>query len=475
MPSMFPSTMRGRIIAMFILCLGFTGILTGIYSWQVMDLKKKLVLMEQFHDLFEDILEVRRYEKNFMYFREVRSLKEISLYLDRAAEKVSKLSDNIIAIVGKKDFKDFETNLLRYKTSIESCIKKCSEPDILELRAIGTSLVDFTQRLLQEKRKRIDKVLKQILMLPIAYMGGFVVLIILLFQSLAKSILGRIAFVQKATEEVAQGNFTPIENITKARDEVTELIEAFNRMAAELESRWDQLVESRKLASIGTFTSGIAHELNNPLNNISLTAETLLEECDTLDKAESKEMILDIINQASRASEVVRNLLDFSRTEAPALKKLEVEEVIQKTVSLIKNQLMIVGVKLQLNIPKDIPPIRGNLHNLEQVFLNLLLNAIQAMPEGGEITIEARSTEDGYVAIEVSDTGVGIKPEALEKVFDPFYTTKPAGRGTGLGLSIVYGIIKKHGGYVEVKSEVNLGTTFTVYLPIYEKQEEGVE
>jgi len=212
--------------------------------------------------------------------------------------------------------------------------------------------------------------------------------------------------------------------------------------------------------------------LNNPLNNISLTAETLLEECDTLDKAESKEMILDIINQASRASEVVRNLLDFSRTEAPSLKRLEVMEVIQKTVRLIRNQLMIVGVKLELNIPKDIPPIRGNLHNLEQVFLNLLLNAIQAMPDGGKITIAARTTRDGYVAIDVSDTGVGIKPEALEKIFDPFYTTKPAGRGTGLGLSIVYGIIKKHGGYVEVKSEVGIGTTFMVYLPIYREEQE---
>ena len=471
----FFSTIRGRIIAIFILCLGFAGILTAVYSWQVLDLKKKLLLMEEFHGLFEDILEVRRYEKNFMYFREASSLEEISLYLDRTIRKSNRLAPKIITIVGEKRFKEFEANLLKYKTSIEACLTKCGEPDIVELRAIGTSMVDFAQKLLVEKRKRIDKVLKQILILPLAYMGGFVVLIVLLFQSLAKSILSRIAFVQKATEEVAQGNFTPIENPTKAQDEVTELIDAFNKMAAELESRWEQLVESRKLASIGTFTSGIAHELNNPLNNISLTAETLLEECDTLDKGESKEMILDIINQASRASEVVRNLLDFSRTEAPALKKLEVEEVIQKTVSLIRNQLMIVGVKLELNIPEDIPPIRGNLHNLEQVFLNLLLNAIQAMPDGGKITIEVRSTEDGYVAIDVSDTGVGIKPDALEKIFDPFYTTKPAGRGTGLGLSIVYGIIKKHGGYVEVKSEVNVGTTFTVYLPVYKEQDEEME
>ncbi|HDM09423.1 MAG TPA: sensor histidine kinase [Desulfobacteraceae bacterium] len=469
------STIRGKIIVIFIGCIGFAGILTGVYSWQVLNLKKKLLLMEQFHGLFEDILEVRRYEKNFMYFREISSLKEISLYLDQTSRKAERLAPKITAIVGERGYKKFQADLLRYRTAIEACIRKCGEPDLVELRGIGTSMVDFTQKLLQEKRKRINEMLRQILILPLAYMGGVVILIIFMFQSLAKSILSRIAFVQKATEEVARGNFTPIPNSGKTNDEVTQLIDAFNKMAAELESRWEQLVESRKLASIGTFTSGIAHELNNPLNNISLTAETLLEESDTLDKGESKEMILDIINQASRASEVVRNLLDFSRTEAPSLKKLEVKTVIQETVKLVRNQLMIMGVKLELNLPEDILPICGNLHNLEQVFLNLLLNAIQAMPDGGKITISAKQAEEGYVAIEVSDTGVGIKPDALEKIFDPFFTTKPAGRGTGLGLSIVYGIIKKHGGYVEVKSQEGVGTTFTVYIPACREDEENKE
>ena len=469
------STIRGKIIVIFVACIAFAGIVTGVYSWQVLNLKEKLLLMEQFHGLFEDILEVRRYEKNFMYFREISSLREISLYLDQTSKKAERLAPKITAIVGESGYKKFQADLLRYRTAIEACIRKCGEPDLVELRAIGTSMVDFTQKLLQEKRKRINEMLRQILILPLAYMGGFVILIIFLFRSLAKSILSRIAFVQKATEEVAKGNFTPIPNSGRTSDEVTQLIDAFNKMAAELESRWEQLVESRKLASIGTFTSGIAHELNNPLNNISLTAETLLEESDTLDKGESKEMILDIINQASRASEVVRNLLDFSRTDAPSLRKLDVKTVIQETIKLVRNQLMIMGVKLELNLPEDILPICGNLHNLEQVFLNLLLNAIQAMPDGGKITISAKQAEEGYVAIEVSDTGVGIKPDALEKIFDPFFTTKPAGRGTGLGLSIVYGIIKKHGGYVEVRSQEGVGTTFTVYIPACREDEENKE
>ncbi len=464
-------TIKGKIIAVFVLCIIFVGVLTVTYSWEVFVLKKKLIVMEEFHDLFENILEIRRYEKNFMYYEEASSLKEIAAYLDRTQEEADRLSKNIIKVIGIAKFHEFETNLLRYKTMIETCLNKCGQVDKVEVRTLGTSMVDFAQTLLELKRKRISRVLHRLLILPVAYMAGFIIFVILLSQSLARNILGRLSFIQRATEEVAKGNFSPIENPVKTKDEISQLIEAFNRMASELESSWEQLVESRKLASIGTFTSGIAHELNNPLNNISLTAESLLEEYDSLPSGEAKEMILDIINQASRASEVVRNLLDFSRAETPVFDRLHIKDVIDKTLDLIKNQIMIVGVKLERIIPDKIPPIRGNLHNLEQVFLNLFLNAIQAMPNGGKITVEVRETENGYVAVDVSDTGVGIKPEDLEKIFDPFYTTKPAGRGTGLGLSIVYGIIKKHGGYVEVKSEVNGGTTFTIYLPIYKNEE----
>lgn len=466
------TTIKGRIIAIFILCLGFTGLLTAIYSWQVLNLKKKLVIMEQFHEFFENILEIKRHEKNFMFFKEERSLKEIYSYLERTQSQANRLSQNIIPIIGKDKFYKFEANLLQYRTHIENCLKKRGMPNIADIRTLGTLMVDFAQNLLKLKRDRINRTLKQILILPMAYMGGFALLVIFLFLTFSKNVLSRLSFIRKATEEVAKGNFTPIPNQGKFQDEVTELINAFNKMAAELDSRWEQLIESRKLASIGTFTSGIAHELNNPLNNISITAESLLDDLDRLSPGESKEMILDIINQANRASEVVKNLLDFSRTEAPSVTRLELKEVIEKTISLIKNQIMIVGVKLKCNAPDPSPPIRGNLHNLEQAFLNLFLNAIQAMPDGGTITIDVRETKDGYVAIDVTDTGVGIKPEALEKIFDPFYTTKAAGRGTGLGLSIVYGIIKKHGGYVEVKSEVNVGTTFTIYLPIYHGDKE---
>jgi two-component system NtrC family sensor kinase len=244
------------------------------------------------------------------------------------------------------------------------------------------------------------------------------------------------------------------------------LIVAFNKMAEELESRQAQLLQSRKMASIGTLTSGIAHELNNPLNNISLTAETLLMSHRDMPDAEKEEMLQEIMNQSDRGSQVVKNLLEFSRTDRPFLSALSVEETIRGTIRLVRNQLMVNGIKLHDEIQGGIPFIRGKRQDLEQAFLNILVNSIQAMPQGGDIKVRAGLGPEGFVRVDLEDTGTGIKPEDVTHIFDPFYTTKPVGQGTGLGLSITYGIVRNHGGYVETKSEVNKGTTFSVYLPI---------
>jgi signal transduction histidine kinase len=237
-------------------------------------------------------------------------------------------------------------------------------------------------------------------------------------------------------------------------------------MAGELESKQEQLVQSRKIAAIGTFTAGIAHELNNPINNIYLTAESLLEDYGTLSESEGKELLSDVLSQAERAGDIIKNLLDFSRNEMPSFEDLDINEVIQKALKLVKNQTMLSGIGVETAISPDIPSVRGNFRNLEQVFLNLFINAIQAMPGGGSIRVSASRTPDQTIKIAVQDTGIGIKPEDLEHIFEPFYTTKAVGRGTGLGLAVSYALVKKHGGYVEVQSQVNSGTTFSIYLPV---------
>jgi two-component system, NtrC family, sensor kinase len=185
-----------------------------------------------------------------------------------------------------------------------------------------------------------------------------------------------------------------------------------------------------------------------------------------LDKEDALGMIQDILSQSERASEIIRNLLDFSRSERPEPVSLSIAAVLQDTARLVRNQLLLSGVEEKIVVADALPSVCGDYRSLQQVFLNLFLNAIQAMPEGGRLDIRVRAVENGTrVKIEVADTGQGIDPSHVPHIFDPFFTTKEVGKGTGLGLSVSYGIVQKHGGSIEVQTRKGEGTVFTVLLP----------
>ena len=468
------NTIRRRIVAVFVTCLAFVVILTGFYYWNLFSIERRLAIAENFEDLFNDILEIRRYEKNFLFYKDRDSLNQNISYINETKEITAKLAVDIAKVIGEEELQRFKSNLDSYKGMMaanqERTEGEASQIEVEKIRATGKELVDFSQNLLRIKRGRIHRALKRTLSIPIAFATSLVLLIALIFQLVVKNILKPLALIQHTTEDVAKGNYTPIPYEEGRRDEISELIAAFNKMAGEIESRQEEVVQSRKIAAIGTFTSGVAHELNNPINNIYLTAETLLEEYTDLSDAEANELMLDILNQADRAADIVKNLLDFSRSERPSFTDLSIAAVIDSTVKLVKNQIMVAGIGLERNLPEVVPDIRGNLRNLQHVFLNLLLNAIQAMPGGGSIEIAVSQDSSDFIRVDVKDTGTGIKPENLEHIFDPFFTTKGVGRGTGLGLSVTYSIVKAHGGYIEVGSEVNVGTTFSVFLPIEKRQ-----
>lgn len=343
------------------------------------------------------------------------------------------------------------------------------------IRREGQQMVQFAQKLLRYKRQRIHQALQHTMVIPAAFLGIFTLVLLGIGLLVTRNILRPLALIQRNTERVAKGDFHPIDFKPRRHNEVSDLVKAFNRMAEEIETRQEELVQSRKIAAIGTFTSGIAHELNNPINNIRLTAETLLDDVENLTPVDTSELGLDILNQADRASDIVKNLLDFSRMDRPQFSSFTIREVLDSTYKLVKNQIMVDGIALQTQVPADLPPIKGSLRNLQQVFLNLLLNAVQAMPDGGAINVAATLEPNDFLRVDVSDTGKGILPEDLENIFDPFYTTKEVGQGTGLGLSVTYGLVKKHGGYIEVKSEAGQGTTFSVYLPVSRPEGDSVQ
>ena len=230
-------------------------------------------------------------------------------------------------------------------------------------------------------------------------------------------------------------------------------------MQKEMDNLQKQVQQSDKLATMGTLAAGVAHELNNPLGNISLYAQMLIKKTDD-EKIKNKLIIID--DEANRAANIVKDLLDFSRNSDLKLCNIDINNEISKVLGIMNPQVRDIKVNTMF---EPLPLIVGDSIRIQQVIMNLLTNSIQSITENGEIIIKT-TAKPKHVEISISDNGCGIAEEKLDKIFDPFFTTKERAKGTGLGLSICYGIIKRHKGSIEVKSELDRGTTFTIKLPV---------
>jgi signal transduction histidine kinase len=301
---------------------------------------------------------------------------------------------------------------------------------------------------------------------PLVLLGLLFVLLATTAVAFGKAFVTPIRKLKEFTGRIADGDFTPIPPTRRYRDEFSELTLAVNHMLAALQVHQERCVQAGRLAAVGTITSGIAHELNNPLNNISLTTEALMEEWFEISDEEKWRRLQDVFFETERASEIVKSLLDFTRNQRLDLVPVDVGEVIQRTFRLIQNELALANVAFETELPPGLPKVQGAFDQLRQVFLNLFLNALQAMPRGGLLLVSASVADAGRVCIDVRDTGVGIPPQVVPRIFDPFFTTKEPGKGTGLGLSMTASIVKNHNGEIHVSSELGRGTTFHLCLPV---------
>ena len=228
----------------------------------------------------------------------------------------------------------------------------------------------------------------------------------------------------------------------------------------------EQMSQTEKLTSLGLLAAGVAHEVNTPLAVISNYIQMLAKQ---MPEEDPRHTIIDkIVKQTFRASEIVNNLLNFSRTGSSELGDVDLNRVVEETLSLVAHPLKTSQIQVVKRLTEGIPAVRGSANKLQQVFLNLFLNARDAMPTGGMLEIRT-GCHNGSVEVEVADTGNGIPREYIHKIFDPFFTTKPGGRGTGLGLSVSYGIIKEHSGKIDVRSTPGRGTSFHVEFPAVRK------
>jgi signal transduction histidine kinase len=476
------SSIKGKIFIVFAIALLSTGALTALNYWNLSAVMDRMVLSEHYDDLLNNILEMRRFEKNYLIYGSQLSYKEISANMDSIDALIESLHDDLTFLVGAEELNNFKKTAQAYR----NCIIELTGSNIINIndpkysqrqnfRTLGKILTESAERYRQIKRKRIHNTLQRTSMLPFAFLAIVLLLMLLLIKLISSGLLRPLDVIRDMTGVVARGDFKPILYDGVRLEEVTGLIEAFNRMARELEANQEDLLQARKIAAIGTFTAGIAHELNNPINNIALTAESFGEEYGDRIDEDGKEMLRDILSQSERAADIVKNLLDFSRTESPTFECLQPARILLSTISLIKNQVHVAGLHLDLDTDEDLPCVRGNLRNLQQVFTNLLLNAIQATPAGGHILVSAGLDDDGRrVCMSVRDSGPGVPPAIRQQIFEPFFSTKEVGKGTGLGLAVSYSIVKRHGGRIEVRGEEGQGAEFVVCLPV-SKERDGNE
>lgn len=329
---------------------------------------------------------------------------------------------------------------------------------------------------------------------------GFVALAAILMGLLVQRTIYRpLKDLRAGAARLAEGDLDqPIP--VRSQDELGQLARAFNAMMQALrESRialqeWahtlEQKVEqatgalqrahaetarSEKLASIGLLAAGIAHELNNPLTGV-LTFSTLVRQQLPDDSPQAEDLDL-VIQETRRCASIIRRLLDFARKKTPEKKYADLNQLVRNTVQLVEQHAQVADIEIDLDLDENLPPVWIDEGLIEQVIMNMLVNAQHAIESAGRISVRTRlcrngpgageATPDRYMAeITIADTGCGISAENLQKVFDPFFTTKGVGRGTGLGLSVSHGTIEAHGGSIEVESKVGEGTEFRIYLPL---------
>ncbi len=289
---------------------------------------------------------------------------------------------------------------------------------------------------------------------------------------LADGVLQPIKRLVFASQQLAGGNLD-YRIGTFRGDEIAELAETFNLMASSLKERDEQLKEytqqqimkSERLATLGQLAAGVAHEINNPLGAVLMYTHLSLEEMEAGDPR--RQNLEKVVGEATRCKDIVKDLLDFARQTEPKVEESDANEILERALSLLENQALFQNVKITRVFSPSLPKVMMDSSQIQQVFTNIILNAAEAVNGEGGLTVATRIALDGKsIEIEFTDTGCGVSQENLEKIFDPFFTTKQVGRGTGLGLAVSYGIVARHKGTINVKSELGKGSTFIVKLPI---------
>lgn len=341
----------------------------------------------------------------------------------------------------------------------------------------------------------LDKGIRKQGLVLVAYIASFFLIIsIVLYIIFWKFVHTPVSILSKGMKRVASGDLESTVRID-TKDEMGELANAFNAMTTDLSKakkelvEWGntlekkvgekteeikkahaQLIHSAKLASLGRMAAGVAHEINSPLTGIVTFGHLLLKKFP--EGSEDREDIEVVIEQANRCSNIIKGLLSFARATTVDKGPVNINDVLKSSLNMVSRKADFFNIPIEQNLDESLSPVEANASQLQQVFLNMILNAADAMEGKGTLTVYTRKVTENdrtFAEVEFTDTGHGISQENMAKLFEPFFTTKPVGKGTGLGLAVSHGIVQEHGGKIFVKSTVGEGSSFFVRLPLYER------
>ena len=431
---------RQKVGLVFAASIVVIAMIAGYSYYYLKAIEFKQHVVEVANDLRENILEIRRYEKNYLLYGSSEDWQENLRQTDLALNTLKQLLPESGNLMITKDLKSLETELLAYKRLMQQISTGQRRPQVNpeqeeEMRERGKRLVDLSGHLVAFERQRILEIINNLKMQLLISTILFVICGILLTALVTRKIIRPLKVIEGTTERIARGDFRLLP-VLNTKDETQSVVEAFNRMVGELARRQDQLVQSKKMSSLGILTAGIAHQLNNPLNNISTSCQIVMEELDEGDKELLRKMLSNIEQEVHRARDIVKGLLEFSRARDFAIQNVSLSQVVKRAIKLISSQVP-PGIEIIDQVPEDLM-LYIDPQRMQEVFLNLFMNATQAITASpGQIRIGAKIDEAHENAlITIEDSGQGIPKEVLDKIFDPFFYSQ--GRGLGHRVRVVH-------------------------------------
>lgn len=513
-------SLKKKIILSFIISFSMLAVFGVSWYLDFREIKEEVKYLELSDTIRSKSLQLRRHEKNLFLYGDLKEVDNVNGYISQLNELISngkKITGNIsnleilehsldeyriifgrisglfselkIKLNGLK-LKDkryvflhsfIDATFLEHPAQAAELIKKLSpenrqmiddlneiDHEIKSLRRLGDDILLASKDLDKTARENVEDIIRvSQLMAYILFPLSFIIGILFLFI-ITQGITKRLNLLMETVKKTGEGYFHTLP-VPVQHDEVTALISTFNKMEdglklrdEELKIKEEELLQSKKLAAIGTLASGVAHELNNPLNNIYISAQALQREAGERYSPFMKETLNDIVSQSIRVKGIVADLLEFARGREPRLREVEINNLITGVYKSIGSSINLKDIKFVLDSDPNGIVIYADPEQMERVFINLFTNAVDAMNRKGSLSVKV-AAEGDIIKAKVSDTGKGMSPEAIEKVFEPFFTTKD--NGTGLGLAIVFNIINKHKGKISVESEEGKGAAFTIILP----------